>query len=885
MSARSLLARLLGLTSNTTRRPCRLGLELLEGRLAPATLTVNSTADTASPTDPYLSLREAIGLVNSPTLPGGLSAQILGQISGSLHAQGADRIVFDPTQVSTPITLTQGQLELSLPGSTAVVTIDGSGGVTVDGNNASRVLKVDGGVQATLNHLTITHGQTSGTDQLGLGGGVYNAGTLNVTACLLQSNTASGLSAQLVLGTGGGIYNAGILTVTSSTITSNHAENDGCGIGNSNGATLTVLQSTLSSNWGSQFGNFGGGISNRGRSIVIGSTFEHNQADRGGGISNVGTLTVSFSTFHANGAEYGCGILAYGTVMLNYSSIDGGTAAVGGGILNYGTMTINGCTINGNTAHFDSGGIYNAGLLTVSNSTLAYNSASIPTGSPYGGGGISNDLRGTLTVANSTLTGNWAGNLNNSANGGGISNSGSATVSNSTLSGNSASLGGGIFNNGTLGLQSTIVAGNSAVSAGPDVAGTVLGSSGYNLIGDNNGLAGIGNGLNHNQIGTDLSPLDPALAPLGYYGGPGQSCALLPFSPALGTGDPASPAATDQRGQPRAVSGLVDVGAFQSQANPFVVTTVQDPGRLFGLLSLREAVNLANVLLVPSSITFDPALSSGTVNLSAGPLELAGVGGVQLIDGGNRFTVDGGSNTRLVQVDPGIQAVLRNLRLGHGSAYGGGAVLNQGTLTVGNSTLFANSASQGGAIYNDGTLTVTGCTLMFNQAQQGGGLYDAGVLTASNSTFVGNVGNDGGALYIDSAWRAVLSSLTISQNQGNTGAGLDVVNGLVLLRNCIVCGNSTGVTDLAGTVSVRSSYNLIGTGGGGLTNGVNHNLVGVADPGLTTPDFNSPLTPVFGFTSSSPALGAGDPTLLNNSVLRLDQHGNVRGSPVNIGAM
>jgi hypothetical protein len=82
-----------------------------------------------------------------------------------------------------------------------------------------------------------------------------------------------------------------------------------------------------------------------------------------------------------------------------------------------------------------------------------------------------------------------------------------------------------------------------------------------------------------------------------------------------------------------------------------------------------------------------------------------------------------------------------------------------------------------------------------------------------------------------------------------------------------------------------SSYNLVGSGGsGGLLDGVNHNLVGVADPGLTTPDFSSPQTPVFGFTANSPALGAGDPTLLDDPLLSLDQHGNMR-TVVNIGAI
>jgi hypothetical protein len=49
-------------------------------------------ADTANATDPYLSLREAIAVVNSPSLPDGLSDEILGQIAGTLHDGGADTI-------------------------------------------------------------------------------------------------------------------------------------------------------------------------------------------------------------------------------------------------------------------------------------------------------------------------------------------------------------------------------------------------------------------------------------------------------------------------------------------------------------------------------------------------------------------------------------------------------------------------------------------------------------------------------------------------------------------------------------------------------------------------------------------------------------------------
>jgi hypothetical protein len=107
-------------------------------------------------------------------------------------------------------------------------------------------------------------------------------------------------------------------------------------------------------------------------------------------------------------------------------------------------VTIDGLTVmNGHVVALSfGGGIFNGGTLTVSNTTLSGNSAS---GSfPFSGfgGGIFNRL-GTLTVTNSTLSDNSA--TVGGGNGGGISNNlGTVTVTNSTLSGNSATVGGGL---------------------------------------------------------------------------------------------------------------------------------------------------------------------------------------------------------------------------------------------------------------------------------------------------------------------------------------------------------------------------------------------------------------------------------------------------------
>ncbi|MGI8691106.1 MAG: choice-of-anchor Q domain-containing protein, partial [Thermomicrobiales bacterium] len=264
-----------------------------------------------------------------------------------------------------------------------------------------------------------------------------------------------------------------------------------------------------------------------------------------------------------NSATYGVFVVNSGvTASIANLTIANGNAAnggSGGGIGNRGTLTVTSSTLSGNSAQFG-GGIYNAGgTLTVTNSTLSANSTS------GGGGGILNN--GTLTVTNSTLAGNSAGV------GGGIGNYvGTVTVTNSTLTGNSASNagGGGISNNDTVNLTNTIVAGNTAPTA-PDISGPVT-SHGHNLIGNTSGSTGIANGTN----GDIVNPM-PLLAPLGAYGGPTETIALLPGSPAIdvipaanhcGTGDPTVD--KDQRGVTRPVGAHCDIGAFESQG--FILT-------------------------------------------------------------------------------------------------------------------------------------------------------------------------------------------------------------------------------------------------------------------------------------------------------------------------
>jgi hypothetical protein len=139
---------------------------------------------------------------------------------------------------------------------------------------------------------------------------------------------------------------------------------------------------------------------------------------------------------------------------------------------------------------------------------------------------------------------------------GGVIRGTTATLTNCTLSLNSANYGGGIYVvppyngntgdgylGGTLNLTNSIVAGNTARYGWSDIYATSgRATDDHNLIG--------GNAL---------------LGPLQNNGGPTQTMALLAGSPAIGHADSAAAPATDQRGVTRQdVPGeSTDIGAFE----------------------------------------------------------------------------------------------------------------------------------------------------------------------------------------------------------------------------------------------------------------------------------------------------------------------------------
>lgn len=267
--------------------------------------------------------------------------------------------------------------------------------------------------------------------------------------------------------------------------------------------------------------------------------------------NNLGTLTLNnvvVSGYTSGFSAEGGGIFNEGILTVNNSIISGNSAVSGGGISNTGTLTLNGSTVSGNSSIYGGGGIANFRTVTLNNSTVSDNRTEAA------GGGFLNYE--TVIVNNATISGNTADV------GGGFLNFKIVTLNNATVSNNTADEFGGIFSpEATINAGNSIIAGNNA-SVYPDFAGT-LNSLGYNLIGNTSDVTITGN-----ETG-NLYNVNPLLGPLQDNGGPTQTQALLPGSPAIDAGNATLP--TDQRGFQRpaddpAVSNAAngsDIGAVE----------------------------------------------------------------------------------------------------------------------------------------------------------------------------------------------------------------------------------------------------------------------------------------------------------------------------------
>ena len=580
------------------------------------------------------------------------------------------------------------------------------------------------------------------------------------------------------------------------------------------------------------------------------------------------------------------------TVTLSGMTVRNGlvSASLGGGIANSsGTVNVSNFALSGNSSAYDEqlnmggggGAVFNgpSGTVNLSNCTLADNSG-VPGSTPgtTAGGAIYN--AGTLNLSDCTVTGNSA------ERGGAIfAESGTLNVTNSTISGNAStgdSAGIYVSTPATVNIKSSIFARNVLNVVTPVVhnffiaPAAVLTSQGFNLVDNNIGaearfLAGNPNG-NHDIAGSAASPIDPKLDPAGPQsnGGPTQTIALLPGSPAIDKGTSnglTGHLTTDQRGAFFArtfdfpsISNVIggdgtDIGAFEVTGIP--VSALPPPSAALLVLALGAAVSirlrrrllLATVTLLLLPVT--PAAAQGIFYSvdSTGDGDLVGSSNF-CNDGTGHCTLRAAihaSNLHAGEDGIGIDlpsgsainltGALPDITQSVGISGAGADQLTVQRISGGNYRIFnvvgtitvsffgltisnALIAGDGGGINlsGSGTVNVSNCRISNNHAAANGGgiANNAGTLNVVNSTLSSNRADAaGGAISNGSGTVNVTNStLTLNLATGVGSGGAIFSGGALNIMSSTISGNSAvngGGVFTSGTANVKSSIIAVNT--------------------------------------------------------------------------
>jgi CSLREA domain-containing protein len=562
------------------------GLALVAPEAHAATIAVTTTDDTFA-VDGNCSLREAVEAANTNTAvdacpAGDEEAEDVITLSAATYLFNGAATVYE---IDYPAGEAGRVSDLDITSDIAIEGA-GAGATSLSSMGASRLIEVHAGGALRLRAVALTGGASFTDDysygDSGGGGALSNAGVTELVEVVLSDNEVYGLDGEInamggtepMSGVGGAIYNQGTLTVVASTFVGNravggpgHARFDEFAVGGAGGGA-----------------GLGGAVFNDGGvARFVNCTFVANEArGAGGGRGGYGSDNFGQCYMACNGAVGGGlgGSIAIG-------GGPGGSGGYGGG---GGSAGVNGEALflgfgwAGGPGGFGGGG-GGAGACALIGYDLEGNppevgvSCETPQPAPggYGGGaggtattigaaggggagigGAIFDRMGWVTLDNVTLTGNMA-------IGGdpGMSGSCLALPCFVDTAEPGQGIAGALFSDfGIIEARNTVVTANISDDNGScDSLGDSLVSFGFNLIDDD----ACANTVN------DILTSSAGLAPLADNGGPTPTVALQPGSPALHTGactdTDGNEITVDQRGEPRplAITDACDIGAFESE--------------------------------------------------------------------------------------------------------------------------------------------------------------------------------------------------------------------------------------------------------------------------------------------------------------------------------
>ena len=294
-----------------------------------------------------------------------------------------------------------------------------------------------------------------------------------------------------------------------------------------------------------------------------------------------------------------------------------------------------------------------------------------------------------------------------------------------------------------------------------------------------------------------------------------------------------------------------------------------------GDVSLRDAIAAIDE---GGTITFDPALANGTIDLTLGVLAIDKSLTIDAED--NKITVDANQQSTVIEINDGDETLDRTVTIDGLRITGGGdtnatstsfddagGIDNHENLTLIDSTISGNSASFNSGISNNGVMTIVGSTISENYTEYRAAISNnsGSILTIENSTISSN------------------SSLYDTYPKGIFNTGSLFVSNSTIVENKIDNGIAGLFNPQSGPVSLNITNSIIdGVRGDGtiVANGINlvkdGSVIGALtlDPMLGPLQNNGGLTDTHALSVGSPAIDLGDDSLIPSDTADLDNDGN-----------
>ena len=520
-----------------------------------------------------------------------------------------------------------------------------------------------------------------------------------------------------------------------------------------------------------------------------------------------------------------------------------GNADIGGAIYNTGSVYAYNTNFINNTAATMGGAVFNNGTLTIEKCIVDNNDITKRTSSDsedYGGAAIYNWYDSTLFIKNSTIS----NNLKNYKNGdyvvGAVTSLGKTIISqNSYFVNNSGRWGGAITTSGSSlpgkKVNELIISDSTfSKNGGLYGAGIFIQGSKFSItscVFDSNTASGKGNMTPNDNNGAAIEVTNTDKAITGtiskstftnnkaQYGGAIDICAgtiKITNSKFINNSADEEGGAIDinaLNGNPKVtISGskfinnsaplggaILNIKDLTVKGSTFINNT---PNTIFNWvgaggnlnLNIRTFTDLQNAIgLVTGTLTLNQNVAM-TAKEAADFTNGITINKDITIDG-KGHTIDAKNLGRIFSIGEGFTVTLTNATLINGKATEGGAIYNDGSLTLSDVKLSDNAADgYGGAVFNNGELVVSDSVFDSNDIVNrgsasvdygGAAIYNwyGGVLTVSGSNFTNNIKNykNGDCLVgaVATIGDATISGSNFVNNAGRWGGAISTTGDLL----------------------------------------------------------------------------------------------------------